>query len=322
MAALTLSEAQKLDQNDLQAGVIESLVTRSMVLERLPFAGFTGDNFEFNRENKRPASAWADPDEVLGTDGATFTNVTVAMRYLYQQVDVPTPLRLGLSSLVDQVAVQMNEASLAMRDDFLDAFWYGDNSTNSKHPDGLHYLIDNITVPTGASRPRVNEGASSAAGTLNLTSVDNMLYSLMKRGVDLMAMHSTIFRLFQAASRTTSVSGTVNFVPNDMGAYIPTYAGIPLSIDDSIRITETVSTAAYGVATGGSATTIFFLKFGEDFLHGLQQTSGPTVEGPFPLPDKDTWRMRLKWYVVPAVLRSLYSAGKIDGIDDATAIAA
>lgn len=322
MAALTLSEAQKLDQNELVAGVIEMLVTRSPILERLPFVTFTGDNYEYNQEATRGSGTWLDPDEEITSAGSTFTNVTVAMRYLYRAIDVPNPVQRGLSSVVDQTMVQMSEATLAVRDTFLDTFYYGSNSANTKEPDGVHLAIDNITVPTGATRPRIAESSSDTAGALNLSNVDTMIYSRMKRGVDLITMPPVLFTLFQSASRTTSVTGTIQFTPNQMGVTVPMYAGITLAVDDSMRTTEATSSDVYSAATGGSGVSMFFFRFGEQYFHGAQQTPGFTVDGPFELHNKDSIRMRMKWYVVPAIMKSLYGAGKIFGIDDAAAIVA
>lgn len=322
MAAVTLAEAQKLAVNDLQAGVIESLITRSPVLEKLPFMSFSGDNFEFNREATRGTASWEDPDAELNSQASTFTNVTVAAKYLYRLVDVPHPIQVGLSRVTDQTRVQMDEAMLAVRDEFLDAYYYGSNTANSKTPDGLHSLIDNITVPTGASRPRVQRATGSTNQGLRIQDLDNMMFTLMKRGVDLITMHSTVFRLMQAAVRATSVSGTINYVMSDLGKPLPAYNGVMIGIDDALRVTETAASGAYSAATGSDGTTVFFHRYGDAYQHGLQQTGGPQVDGPFELHNKDSLRMRIKWYVVPAVLRSLYSCGKIDGILNTTAIVA
>ena len=322
MAAITLAEAQKLAVNDLQAGVIESLITRSPILEKLPFLSYSGDNFEFNRENSRGTASWEDPDAELSSQASTFTNVTVGIKYMYRLVDVPHPIQMGLSRATDQTKVQMDEAMLAVRDEFLDTYYYGVNSTNTKTPDGLHTLVDNITVPTGATRPRVQRASGSTNQGIRLQDFDNMMFTLMKRGVDLITMHSTVFRLMQAASRSTSVTGTIQYVLSELGKALPSYNGVMIGIDDAIRVTETAASGAYSTPTGSDGTSVFFHRFGDTYQHGLQQTAGPTVDGPFELHNKDSVRLRIKWYVTPAVLRSLYSCGKIDGILNTTAVVA
>lgn len=322
MAALTLTEAQKLSLNDLQPGIVESLVTRSPVLEKLPFVSFTGDNFEINRELTRGSATWNAPDAELNSEASTFTNVTFAIKYMYRLIDVPHPIQVGLSRSVDQAQVQMSEAMLAVRDEFLDAYYYGLNSSNSNVPNGLHQAIDNITIPTGVTRPVVNRASGATEGTLRIVDMDNIMFTLMKRGVDLMTMHSVIFRLLQTAARSTSVTGTIQYTLNELGKPMPAYNGVPIGIDDALRITELSASNVYSAATGGSGASIFFHRYGDMFEHGLQQTAGPVVDGPFELHNKDSVRMRIKWYVVPAILRSVYACGKIDGIDDTAAITA
>ena len=324
MPALTIAEAQKLDQNDFQAGVNETLITRSPILEMLPFVNTTGVNFEFNREKTRGSAVWADPDEVVGTEASTFDNVTVAMRRLYRVVEIPMPLQVGLSTLQDQTRVQITEATLAMRDEFLDAFYYGDQSDDTKVPDGTHELIKDITVPSGATLPRVERGTGGAGQALRLQDLDNMLYSLMKRGVDLISMNSAIFRLLQTGVRSTSVGGTINFTPDTFGQPAIAYNGVRMAVDDALRTTENVSGTSYDAPTGGTdISSMFFFRFGPEFFHGLSQGSpGIVVDEPIRLADKDSHRIWLKWYTVPALNRSLFGVGNITGINLATAVTA
>src|SRR3990167_4031620 len=322
MAALTLAEAQKLAVNDLQPGVIESLITRSPILEKLPFVSCSGDNFEFNREATRGNADWQAPDAELSAQASTFTNVTVGIKYLYRLVDVPHPIQVGLSRSVDQAQTQMNEAMLAVRDEFLDTYYYGLNSGNSNVPDGLHFLVDNITIPTGVTRPTIHRASGATDAALRLQDLDNMMFTLMKRGVDLITMHSNTFRMLQQAVRATSTTGYIMYTLNDLGKPTPAYSGVPIGIDDAIRVTELSASSAYSTATGGAGTSVFLHRFGDMYQHGLQQTAGPVVDGPFELHNKDSVRMRIKWYVTPAVLRSVYALGKIDGIDPTTAVTA
>lgn len=48
--ALTLTEAAKLSQNDLQRGVIETFAIESPVLDRLPLMTIQGNAFAYNEE--------------------------------------------------------------------------------------------------------------------------------------------------------------------------------------------------------------------------------------------------------------------------------
>lgn len=324
MAAITLSEAQKLAINDLQPGIIESLITRSPVMEKLPFVSFTGENFEFNREATRGTATWEDPDAELNSQASTFTNVTAAIRYLYRLVDVPHPIQVGLSRTTDQMQTQMNEAMLAIRDEFLDAYYYGSNTANTKVPSGLHVNLAGLTIPTGAARPLVTRSSSGTGGALRIQDMDNMMYTLMKRGVDLITMHSTVFRLLQTAVRSTTVTGTINYAMSELGRPLPAFNEVPIGIDDAIRTSEDMTSDVYAGATGGTAgnTSVFFHRYGELFQHGLQQTAGPTLDGPFELHNKDSVRMRIKWYVVPNILRSIYGCGIIDGVGNTTAVTA
>ena len=51
MATVTLAEASKLGLNDLQAGVVENIVTVNAMYQVLPFETILGNALAYNREN-------------------------------------------------------------------------------------------------------------------------------------------------------------------------------------------------------------------------------------------------------------------------------
>lgn len=333
MAALTLSEAAKLSGPSIQAGIALTIANFDPVLSggqptaqvmqspgqspvALPFVFMQGDQFEYNRENARGGATWADPDSVLTPETATFTNVTVNMRYLYRDIEVPWAFIRGYNDLNNQVASQLQSASYAISSEFMDAFWYGSNSTNSAVPNGVFNRANDIDDSAGLQE--VDEGASA----LNLTNVDLVLNRGMKMGTDMMVMTRKMRERFSVVVTTsTSIAGTGFVDTNTIGGInirrpVTYYSDVPMYVSDFITLTETSTTPP--VATGGSETSIGFLKFGETFLHGLSQMGGPeliTVEEH--MSTKDSMKMRLRWYAVPVVVRNKFSVAYITGITDA-----
>jgi hypothetical protein len=80
MASVTLAESAKLGQNELVAGVIESIVTVNRMFEILPFDGINGNALKYNREALLGPVATVgvgDTDGVIGSSAAAGSWVTL-----------------------------------------------------------------------------------------------------------------------------------------------------------------------------------------------------------------------------------------------------
>lgn len=334
MAALTLAEAAKLSGPSIQAGIALNIANFDPVLSggqpiaqmmqtpgqspvALPFVFFTGDQFEFNRENARGGATWAAPDAVLTAEAGTFTNVTVTMKYLYRDIEIPWPFIRGYNDLNNQAAAQVQAASYAISSEFMTKFWYGDNADDSVTPDGVFNNAEDF-----AGDNKIDEAASA----LNLTNMDAMLGRGMRMGCDMIVMTRKLREYFHRIATTSTTLVGTGFVdtgaPAGLSVRRPVtyYSDVPMYISDFITLTEDSGTPP--LSTGGSETSIGFLKFGEAMLHGLSQTGGPqliTVEEN--MSTKDSMKMRLRWYTVPVVTRSKFSVGYITGITDAAIVA-
>ena len=77
--ALTLTEAAKLSNDVMLAGVIETIVKESPVLQRLPFIELVGNALTYNRENAAAGANWfADVRAAVVTQDPTPVEQTVA----------------------------------------------------------------------------------------------------------------------------------------------------------------------------------------------------------------------------------------------------
>src|ERR1044072_7942809 len=120
MPSLTLVEAQKLQQNPLIAGVIESIVTVNNMYQFLPFDQIVGNALSYNREN---AIAGVAP---LGVGGgshaipagaktsATVTPVTTPLKAIIGDALVDHFIQTTMGTQNDQKAVQLVSKSKAM----------------------------------------------------------------------------------------------------------------------------------------------------------------------------------------------------------------
>ena len=86
--ALTLVEASKLTQDMMVRGVIETIVSESMVLNYLPFAEVVGNALTFNQENVLPAADFYAVGDTWTEGTPTFTQKTAKLAILGGDADV------------------------------------------------------------------------------------------------------------------------------------------------------------------------------------------------------------------------------------------
>ena len=80
--ALTLAEAAKLSNDVLVAGVVETIVKDSPILQRMPFIEIVGNGLTYNREATAPSAAFFDVGDTWTESTPTFTQLTVALKIM------------------------------------------------------------------------------------------------------------------------------------------------------------------------------------------------------------------------------------------------
>ena len=86
--AMTKVEAAKLTNDMLLRGVIETIITESMILELLPFMEVTGTAVTYNREATLPAATFYDVGDAWTEATPTFTQKTATLKILGGDADV------------------------------------------------------------------------------------------------------------------------------------------------------------------------------------------------------------------------------------------
>jgi hypothetical protein len=98
------------------------------------------------------------------------------------------------------------------------------------------------------------------------------------------------------------------------------YNGVPIYTDDFLTNTELLTAGGlYSAKTGGTASSIFYLKFGPNDLTGLQNGGLETI-ALGQLETKDATRTRIRWYPSIGVMRTI-SIARITGLSGAVPVA-
>ena len=295
--ALTLSESAKLSNDVLVAGVIETIIQESPVLQRLPFIEVVGNSLTYNRENRAPTAAFYSVGDTWTESTPTFTQVAATLKILGGDADIDNFLKATRSNIQDLEAAVVQLKAKALQSKFEDTFVNGDRSSDANAFDG----IDKLST-TGQTVAMGTNGA-----TLTLDKLDEAVDKVKAGKPHLLLMSRRSRRKLTALSRTAG-SGLVVSDRNEFGQMVEYYDGIPVGVNDHIADDKTVGTSA-------DCSTIYALQLGEGAVAGLTAPGGLAVERVGSLETKDATRIRVKWYVALAVFNALKLA-RLTGVRD------
>src|SRR3989304_6247110 len=143
--ALTLTEAEKLSNDVLLKGIIETTVKDSPVLQRMPFIEIVGNALTYNRENAMASAGFYDVGDTWAESTPTFTQKTATLKILGGDADVDNFIKATRSNVQDIEAAIIEMKAKALRHKFEDTFLYGDTASGATLPLAmLDQLIDAV----------------------------------------------------------------------------------------------------------------------------------------------------------------------------------
>jgi hypothetical protein len=276
--AMTKVEAAKLTNDMLLAGVIETIISESSVLQVLPFEDVLGTAITYNRENAAPAIDWYAPGDTWNEGTPTFTQKTVVLKILGGDADVDNFLQQTYRNPNDLQAEVLLSKAKATAYEFSKKFYQGDSVGNPNEFDGLAKL-------TAAESRETAAGANGAALTLDM--MDAMIDTIMPGRPDALLMAKRTRRKLSALRRASG--NLLETGVDQFGLRALYYDGIPLLVDDWIPTNEVQG------SSGAVCSSIYAVKFGRQGISGFDN-GGIQVEQVGALETKDATRSRIKWY--------------------------
>ena len=292
--AMTLAEASKLSNDMLKTGIIETIISESPVLQRLPFIEIAGNGLTYNRGNAAPTAAFYDVNSTWAENTPTFTQATATLKIMGGDADIDNFLKSTRSDLQDLEASVVQLKATAVRNLFEDTFINGDITSNTLAFDGVDRLA------TGGQA--ISMGTNGA--TLTLAKLDELIDTVRGGKPDLLLMSRRSRRSLNILARA---SGSFLEADRDeFGNMLQFYDGIAIGINDYIGDAKTVGTST-------DCSSVYAVQFGEGGLSGLTASGGLTVERVGSLETKDATRVRVKWYASLALFNTVKLA-KLTGL--------
>jgi HK97 family phage major capsid protein len=306
--AMLLAEAAKLSNDVLLKGVIETILTESQILKKLPFIDIVGNGLTYNQEKTLPGASFHAVNGTWTESTPQFEQKTATLAILGDDADVDEYLRQTRSNVQNLKAIVTDLKSKAVARKFEETFVYGSTTTDPLSFNGLHVL-----VPTGM---KIHAGTTTTPAAGSMRKLKALLRLVMPGGPDALIMSRTTRDNISDYAERSESPVTING-RDDMGKPIMYFGGVPVVCTDWILQTEAIAgaDADYSAKTGGTATSIFAVKLGEKLLAGCQN-GGIQTKDLGDLETKDATRTRIKWYVSLALFSTLALA-RYDGITDA-----
>ncbi|MGW6754524.1 major capsid protein [Streptomyces sp. NPDC055006] len=293
---LTLVEAAKLSQDDLQRGVLETFVQESPVLDRIPFLPIEGNAYAYNEEATLPGVSFRAVNAGYTGSTGTVNPKSEKLVILGGDADVDRFIVQTRGNLNDQRAIQTRMKVKAASYFFQDKFINGDVAVDTNGFDGLKKRLTGAQVFAAAAN-----GMGPVAGGHDFFDALDALIAQVP-GISggngaLYANAKVIAKIKSSARRLGGVEMIREALTQKM---VATYNGIPL-LDmgqttagvDIIPQTETQGTAT------GTASSVYAVKFGS--AEGDQAVTGLTNGGVQvmdlgQLQSQPLYRTRLEFY--------------------------
>lgn len=293
--AVTLAEAAKLSENDLQRGVVETFVQESSVLDRIPLMDIEGNAYAYNEEATLPGIEFRAVNAAYTESTGTVNQKTESLVILGGDADVDRFLVQTRGNLNDQRATQTRLKVKAASYKFQDAFINGDVAVDANSFDGLKKRLTGTQVIDTAANGLPVVGASDNDRQAFFDALDAAIAAL-NGTPDAIYGNRAILAKISSSARRLTITGTPR---EEFGKSFQTYNGIPL-IDignkaDGTAIIPTNETQ--GTATDSSS--LYVVRFGED--EGDQGVTGLTnggvdVRDLGEIDSKPVYRTRIEFY--------------------------
>lgn len=301
--SVTLAEAAKLSQNDLQRTVVETFVIEedSNILDRIPFLEVTGNAYAYNEEATLPGVEFRAVNAGYTESTGTVNPKTEKLVILGGDADVDVFIQKTRSNLADQRATQLRMKVKAATYKFNDTFINGDTAVDANSFDGLKKRLTGAQVVTAGENGLPVVGESDNDRYVFFEKLDELIASVVG-GVDALYMNKMILARIKSAARRI---GKYETSRDQFGKKIDTYDGIPL-IDIGTKADGTLilpQTETQG--TSNVTSSVYAVRYGQDegdrAVTGLINEDGIDVKDLGELQEKPVFRHRIEMFAGLAV---------------------
>jgi len=261
-----LLEAVKSGQDMLHAGVVETIIQESPIIEMLPWIPIAGNAYKHKVEESLPTVGFR---QVNGTWSKSF--------------GVDTEHCWGTAIMGGEVFIDNYELRVVANQENLKAKQFGKYAKSNALTFDYYWLNGTGTaddfkgvkqlITEGFGQKVVN---ATNGGALTLDNMDLSHDSLRTGSASAILLNRTLRRKITSLARSTVTGVSLIDVGTDaFGRQVTTWNDVPLRIlgDDATGSPLLPFTEVEG-SSGATCSSIYFVRFGEDFVTGLLGAGG------------------------------------------------
>ena len=267
--AITLEEAKKNVQDDLQMGVIDEFQKSNWILEHIPFddavsptGGGATPSYSYTRLKTQPTAAFREINKEYTPAEVTKERHTVEIKVFGGSYEIDRVIA-NMGGIISEVEMQQSQKIKAAQALFNDTFINGDSGTDSKAFDGLEKALAGSS--TEYNKDGMIDLSTSELITQNyqyfLDMLDEFLGGLDGTPSCIMGNTKLIAKLRACARRASMYQVT----KDNWGNQVESYGGIPF-VDMKAKPGTNDDVVKTGV---DGKTSLYVARLAMDGLHAV-----------------------------------------------------
>jgi hypothetical protein len=267
--AITLAEAKKNVQDDLQMGVIDEFQKSNWILEHIPFddavsptGGSATPSYSYTRLKTQPTAAFREINKEYTPAEVTKERHTVEIKVFGGSYEIDRVIA-NMGGIISEVELQQSQKIKAAQALFNDTFINGDSGTDSKAFDGLEKALAGSS--TEYNKDGVIDLSTSELITQNyqyfLDMLDEFLGGLDGTPSCIMGNTKLIAKIRACARRASMYQVT----KDNWGNQVESYGGIPF-VDMKAKPGTNDDVVTTGV---DGKTSLYVARLAMDGLHAV-----------------------------------------------------
>ncbi|HBT2447571.1 TPA: phage major capsid protein, partial [Klebsiella pneumoniae subsp. pneumoniae] len=229
---LLREEAEKLSNNELEQGVIETIIDRDDLFAVLPFMKINSKAYLYNREKTLSEATFIDVNDTITEGAATFEEKVAKLRILAGDVDVDKFLATTMADTNNQLAIQVRQKVKGLARAFRRNLIVGDSTTNNKAFDGIPKLMHD------------DQKIDISGASMTFSMFDELVDAVKDLGADCIMMRSEHLRAYRALLRTVNV-GPSEIMMENFGRPMLCHNGVPFIVNDFIPVADSTKADIY-----------------------------------------------------------------------------
>lgn len=273
----TLSDYERLATDDLKRGVVDVFRRESFAMDLMTFEDTDNLSVQVLRTKSLPSVAFRKIGETWSESKGEFEPVQENIFQLGGYIDVDKVLERA-AAVVNQRAQQSDMFVTSIAYTFNDYFINGDPTVDEDGFTGLWYRIRNYHSSQEVAGGGLDVSPDAASLSSNqVTLLDyyqGLIHKCEGHKCDALFCNSTLYLRTLSALRASGLLATTR---DNYNRWVTTYGeGGPMIYDigtkgdQSSLIIGNTETNDGSALTGGAATSCYAVKFGENFLMGVQ----------------------------------------------------